>query len=127
MASSKKVFTYATSTEKLYGVYFRLINSVLRLTKKEIEVAAALYSDKAKIDKDVSDDKIANQLLFSSSRRKDIRDSLGMSSLLFNNYLQNLKEKKVVLDVDGVKIVNPKMEIDGNKDLQIIFNVNVQQ
>jgi hypothetical protein len=123
---NSKKWNYKTSSEKLYGVYFRLINGMLKLTNKEIEVASELYHNKYEVDKAIADNKLANEFLFSVQKRKQMRDRLGMSSLLFNNYLQALKEKKIITEVDGLKYLNKGLEISPESDLSITFDVKLQ-
>jgi hypothetical protein len=113
------------SKEQTYSVYFKLLNGMLKLTNKEILVASSLFNKKHDIDGSVTDSGIANRLLFSVDIKKGIRNELGMSALLFNNYIQSLKEKGVIMETDDGKALNPSLEIHPGKALDIGFKLSI--
>jgi hypothetical protein len=127
MGVSKKVFGYKTTKEKLYHVYLSSINGILNLTGKELLITAKFYTYLDEISKGVTDKKIQNELLFSSTYKKRIREELEMSALLMNNYISSLKEKKIIKEVDGVKYINPALQIDSdNKSVEVTFKFVVE-
>lgn len=116
-----------TSKEKLYHVYLSSINGVLKLTGKELLIASKFYTYLDEISKGVTDRKIQNELLFSSTYKKRIREELDMSALLMNNYISSLKEKKIIQEKDGVKYINQSLQIDSeNKNIEVIFKFAVE-
>ena len=80
-------------TESLKA-YLQILNPVLKLKDKEIEVLSNFLSiwyknkDKENIDK----------LLFSTPVRKMVRKSIGMSEASFNNHITMLRKKKMIVD-----------------------------
>jgi hypothetical protein len=128
MEGSVKVFGYKVDINNLYNVYLNSINGIIKLTNKEVSVAAKLYSFLEEISKGVSDEKIQNELLFSVIYKKRIREELGMSTLLLNNYVSSLKEKKIIREVDGVKRMNGKLRLDvNNTPINIVFKFDVDE
>lgn len=119
---SKKVFKYKTDLDKLHKVYLTVINGILHLTKKEIEVAAKFYKYLDEIEQGVTDKRIQHELLFSTNYKKRIREELGMSGLLLNNYVSSLRNKKIIQEVDGVKFLNENLRIKPNdKGMTVSF------
>ena len=120
---SKKILVYKTDVENINKVYLTVINGILHLTNKEISVAALFYKYLDEIEKGVSDKRIQHELLFSPNYKKRIREELGMSGLLLNNYVSSLKEKKIIIEVDGVKFLNESLRIKPDKNgASIIFD-----
>ncbi len=74
-----------------FKIYLTVLNPVLKLKGREIEVLASFllltYTNK-KMDPD----KLA-PLLFSTKVRKTIREKIGMSEASFNNHLTSLRKK----------------------------------
>jgi len=77
-----------------FKAYLQILNPVLKLKDKEIEVLSSFLSiwyinrDKENLDK----------LLFSTPVRKMIRRSIKMSEASFNNHITMLRKKKMIID-----------------------------
>jgi hypothetical protein len=77
-----------------FKAYLQILNPVLKLKDKEIEVLSSFLSiwyinrDKKNLDK----------LLFSTPVRKMIRKSIKMSEASFNNHITMLRKKKMIID-----------------------------
>ena len=122
--SNDKVFSYKTKREGFYRRFFKSINGILSLTDREMDVLAKLYEHFDNIKSGVSDDKMANELLFSTGYRKKIREELQVSSLLLNNYIKSLKDKNIVIEKDGVKSINNMFLVDfTNKNVSVKFHL----
>lgn len=127
---SKNVFSKQLEREKVYKAYFTIINGLLKLTPKEIDIVAKLYYYTHDISASVTDEKLQGLLLFSPEYKKRIADELGVDNLLLNNYIAQLKKKSVILveDKTEVKWMNPRFTIDISKDsVQIIFNLEIKE
>ena len=74
--------------------YLQILNPVLKLKDKEIEVLSNFLSIwyKNKSNKDI------DKLLFSTPVRKMVRKSIGMSEASFNNHITMLRKKKMIVD-----------------------------
>tara|TARA_R110001592_G_scaffold22801_2_gene90328 strand:- start:8 stop:358 length:351 start_codon:yes stop_codon:yes gene_type:complete len=74
--------------------YLTILNPVLKLKDKELEVVSAFlmvwYPNKDKKD--------IQKVIFSTKLRKIIRKSIGMSEASFNNHITALRKKKIFID-----------------------------
>ena len=96
--------------------YLQILNPVLKLKDKEIEVLSNFLSIwyKNKSNKDI------NKLLLSTPVRKMVRKSIGMSEASFNNHITMLRKKKMIID----KKLNPSI-LKGIKDsgIEVIYKI----
>ena len=86
---------------KSMKAYLQVLNPVLKLKDKEIEVLSSFLSvwQNNKNKKDI------DKLLFSTPVRKMVRKSIGMSEASFNNHITMLRKKKMIVD----KKINPSI------------------
>jgi len=81
--------------------YLTVLNPVLKLKDKEVEVLAAFlmvwYPNKDRED--------IEKLLFSTKVRKMIRKSVNMSEASFNNHITSLRKKKII----NGRLINPSI------------------
>ena len=73
--------------------YLQILNPVLKLKDKEIEVLSSFLSIWYK-NKDRQD---IDKLLLSTPVRKMVRKSIGMSEASFNNHITMLRKKKMIV------------------------------
>jgi len=99
-----------------FKAYLHILNPVLKLKDKEIEVLSSFLSiwyinrDKENLDK----------LLFSTPVRKMIRKSIKMSEASFNNHITMLRKKKMIVD----KKINPTILNGIEKEgIEIIYKI----
>ena len=81
--------------------YLQILNPVLKLKDKEIEVLSSFLSIWHKNKNNANIDK----LLLSTPVRKMVRKSIGMSEASFNNHITMLRKKKMIVD----KKINPSI------------------
>jgi DNA-binding MarR family transcriptional regulator len=92
-----------------YTKHLLIINHILpiQMTPKEAEVLAAFMS----LEGDLADDP------FSTTGRKIVRERVGISAGGLGNYLDQLKEKGFILEVDKVlsilSILIPEKKVQG--------------
>ena len=74
--------------------YLQILNPILKLKDKEIEVLSSFLSiwHKNKNNKNI------DKLLLSTPVRKMVRKSIGMSEASFNNHITMLRKKKMIVD-----------------------------
>jgi len=86
---------------KSMKAYLQILNPVLKLKDKEIEVLSNFLSiwqsNKSKENLD--------KMLFSTPVRKLVRKQIGMSEASFNNHITMLRKKKMIVD----KTINPSI------------------
>lgn len=81
--------------------YLQILNPVLKLKDKEIEVLSSFLS----VWHNNKDKKDIDKLLFSTPVRKMVRRSIGMSEASFNNHITMLRKKKMIVN----KKLNPSI------------------
>ena len=96
--------------------YIQILNPILKLKDKEIEVLSSFLSVwfKNKDNKDI------DKLLFSTPVRKMVRKSIGMSEASFNNHITMLRKKDMIKD----KFIN-KIILDNIKQDSIEVNYKI--
>ena len=100
-----------------FKAYIQILNPVLKLKDKEIEVLSNFLSIWYKNKSNANLDK----LLFSTPVRKMVRKSIGMSEASFNNHITMLRKKKMIID----KTLNPQI-LQGIKDQGIEVTYKIQ-
>lgn len=86
-----------TTSEKLYYDYLTIMQPLLEITTKELNILAEFCIVQAGIA-----DKKYFPLVLSTETRRSIREKLGMSEAAFNNNISKLKKKDYISDVMGV-------------------------
>ena len=97
--------------------YLQILNPVLKLKDKEIEVLSNFLSIWYK----KQDNRDLSRLLFSTPVRKMVRKSIGMSEASFNNHITMLRKKKMIVD----KKINSAI-LEGVKDTGIEITYKIQ-
>ena len=100
-----------------FKAYIQILNPVLKLKDKEIEVLSNFLSIWYKNKSNANLDK----LLFSTPVRKMVRKSIGMSEASFNNHITMLRKKKMIID----KKLNPNI-LNGIKDSGIEITYKIE-
>lgn len=102
--------------KELYKTYYQILNSVLNLTKTEIEILDK-FRELSKDD--------AHKL--GSDERKLISSELKMSIYNLNNYIRTLKDKGMLITVDNKLIINPNLLLEDNKpSYSVKFKINIK-
>ncbi len=101
---------------KSLRAYLQVLNPVLKLKDKEIEVLSSFLSiwHKNKNNKDL------NRLLFSTPVRKMVRKSIGMSEASFNNHITMLRKKKMIVDK---KINSSILEAIKEEGIEVTYKI----
>ena len=84
---------------KSMKAYLKVLNPVLKLKDKEIEVLSNFLS----IWQSNKKKENINKMLFSTPVRKLVRKQIGMSEASFNNHITMLRKKNMIID----KSINP--------------------
>lgn len=86
-------YTLQVPDNRLYTTYLTIMNGILQLTPKEIEVfSEIMYKPDLSLE-----------------GRKYLQSRLNLTQFNLNNYLVLLKKKGVLKDLDGQLIINPKL------------------
>lgn len=100
-----------------FKAYIQILNPILKLKDKEIEVLSSFLSVWYKNKSNENIDK----LLFSTPVRKMVRNSIDMSEASFNNHITMLRKKKMIID----KKLNPSI-LNGIKDTGIEITYKIE-
>lgn len=119
--------TLSISREKLYSTYLQTINGVLKLSPKELIILTEFMTLRDKFTSANITGNDLSSLLFSPSSRKIIYTNLGISSFNLNNYLSSLREKRMILESEGLFYLNPKFTtLDiANNTFDLSFNFKI--
>ena len=79
---------------KSMKAYLQVLNPILKLKDKEIEVLSSFLS----IWQSNRDNKEVNKKLFSTPVRKLVRKQIGMSEASFNNHITMLRKKQMIVE-----------------------------
>lgn len=119
--------TISLNRSKLYKTYLQTINGLLRLSPKEMDILNEFMTLRDKLTSgNITGDDL-NALLFSPSSRKIIYTHLGISSFNLNNYLSSLREKRMILESEGLFYLNPKFTTldTTNNNFELSFNFKI--
>lgn len=101
---------------KSMKAYLQILNPVLKLKDKEVEVLSSFLSIWYKNKSNVN----IEQLLFSTPIRKMVRKSIAMSEASFNNHITMLRKKKMIID----KKINPSiLDNISEKGIEVIYKI----
>jgi hypothetical protein len=89
---------FKISTQEFFKDYLNAVNGMLVLSTKDIVVLAPLLEQYNNIREKTTNNEIINELLFSSNYRSLASNSIGISTMNFNNYIASLKKKGVIND-----------------------------
>jgi len=96
--------------------YLQILNPVLKLKDKEVEVLSSFLSIWYKNKSNVN----IEQLLFSTPIRKIVRKSIAMSEASFNNHITMLRKKKMIID----KKINPSiLDNISEEGIEVIYKI----
>ena len=96
--------------------YLQILNPVLKLKDKEIEVLSNFLSIWYKNQ----DNRDLSRLLFSTPVRKMVRKSIGMSEASFNNHITMLRKKKMIVDK---KINSSILEAIKEEGIEVTYKI----
>lgn len=93
-------------TESFVRAYIQDIGALARCSASEI--STVLCSLKY-LDYDT------NEIVFTSSRRKEVQECANLKPSTFNNALTSLKKKNILIQEDSKYILNPKLFFYGSE------------
>lgn len=113
-----KKLVIKTTKSDLYKNYLAIMQPLLNVTNKELDILAELCAVQSEIT-----DKKYLPLVLSTETRKSVREKLGMSEAAFNNNVSKLKRKNYISDVTGVS----QNIIFVDADFRMVFEFKVEQ
>ena len=116
---------YLKCTEdSFYRMWVEFLTPFHKLTSREKDVAARILMQYFRFRDNVPDQEVLKELLWSRKSRKDIMDSLKMSSAHFQMVLAKLKTAGFLLNDGDIerRYIPHKMEGDSRFMLQIVYD-----
>lgn len=96
------------SKQEFYFSFYKALNSLLGLTKKELAILSHFASIRANLSQSISDPPALDAANFNIKSRKLVASTLGISNYNLNNYLKSLRLKGIVLLTNTGKLtINP--------------------
>ncbi len=109
--------------------FFRLWVDFLKpyhdLTERESEVLTCLLKCRNKLKKDIHNDELLDQALFSESTKRKIYTDLGVTASNFHVLIARLKKKGIIIEDKLNKRFIPKLKDDAKEfKMLILFDFN---
>lgn len=117
----EKVIPVNTNTRKFFKEYLRLINPLVGLRGKELDVMAELLYYNYEF-RDIPEEH-RWKLIFDYDTKTDIRSSLGLSDASMNNNLSSLRKRGLIVNNRVAKFFWVYPEGD---EMKIVFKFNLE-
>jgi len=101
---TNKIVTAKCTASSFFRAWVEFLTPYHKLTPRERDVAARIIAQRYHLLSSISDPEVLKEVMWSQTSRKDMRDSLGMSSAQFQMILATLREHDFLVDGD----VNPR-------------------
>ena len=102
------VLTTRTTIADFPGDFLQVINGNLKLTEKELQLAAIILGMYLKY-RNKMNEPFLSKYIFSTEGRKEICDSSGeLSAQNLGNKLKQLVDKRILQSVNGTYLINHK-------------------
>jgi len=115
----KKVII-STDESKFYRQYLEILNPIIKLRGKELDVLAELLFHNTRL-KDITST-LRWKLIFDQDNKTVIRQKLDLSEASLNNNLSALRKKRIIVDNEVLK--NFLVKPDSNFSLRFNFKMN---
>ncbi len=109
-----------TTPENFFSLYVSVLNPVLKLRKREADILVSFL----RVHYTNRNHPRVNQLLFSSSNLRSIRETLGMTVASFNNHKFRLRKKEIFIGRSINPLITKNYPVDGK--LNITFAMQIQ-
>ncbi len=87
--------------------YIYLWNGSVKLTEAEIDLLALFLSKYFDLKNTITSDTELYEVLFSTKKRREIKEKLNISEQVFNNRFTALKKKNIIKEVNQEYSLNP--------------------
>ncbi len=108
-----------TTPSEFFGLYISILNPILKLRQREADMLEAFL----KVYYTNKNHPRVNQLLFSSSSLRTIRESLGMTVASFNNHKFRLRKKEILIGRSINPIIVKNSPINGKLNISFVINI----
>jgi glutamate/tyrosine decarboxylase-like PLP-dependent enzyme len=119
-----KAIKITCSSNNLFATWLTLTYMLHHLTDKEIAVAAAFLAKYAELKKSIINDDTLNKVTFSKESRREIRESLGLSTTYFQVIMKGLRDKHFYSGTQINKQLIPEFSVNGSINLLYLIKID---
>lgn len=119
---TNKLIPLKCTADSFYRLWIEFLGPFHKLTSRERDVAARIIAQYMKLKRSIQDPDVLEEVLWSQTSRKDMRDSLGMSKEYFQMILAKLREVGIIVDGGINKRYLPDMTDEPRFMLSILFD-----
>lgn len=104
---NSRVVTLNVNEDTYVQVFLSLFNDRLKMTPLEMSIVAEFIKTYISYKETIKDEKVINNLVFSTANRALVRRNSNCKSVnIFNNYFNKLKSKGVILSQNSLYSIN---------------------
>lgn len=107
-------------------MWLKILQSFLKLGKKEQLVLSRLLYYRHVLSKEISNKSIVEDLTMGTNTRKEIKKELNMDTASFNNMLSSLRKKNMIVNNTINKKIVPNVEADF-KNFKLVYNIEIHE
>lgn len=117
-----------TNKRKLFRYWLEFLKPYHKLAHKEIEALSLMLYYRHELSREVLNEELVDNILFSQSTRLQIMKDLGgMSNKVFNNLLTSLRKKKVLSKDNKILPSLIPMMDKNSSNFRLIFNFELDE
>lgn len=117
----EKKVTIPTDESKFYRQYLEILNPIIKLRGKELDVLAELLFHNTRLQ-DIPNE-LRWKLIFDQDNKTAIRQKLNLSEASLNNNLSALRKKKIIVDNSVLK----NFLVEPDEDFSLRFNFKMDK
>lgn len=101
---TNKLITAKCTADSFFRAWVEFLTPYHHLTPRERDVAARIIMQYFRLKDSISDPEVLREILWAQTSRRDMRESLGMSTAQFQMILATLRESQFLIGND----INPR-------------------
>lgn len=107
MENKPKVIKATLDHNQWIRYYIYLWNGTIKLTEAEIDLLELFILKYFELKTTISSDTELFEVLFSTKKRREIKEKLNISEQVFNNRFNAIKKKHIITEVDNEYQLDP--------------------
>jgi len=119
-----KVANINTTIKKLFKDWLYLTKIFHKLTDQQINILSLFLYEYYKLKKEVTNERIINEVLFDYKIKMKIKEELGIKDPSLQNAMTIFRKKGIVVNNQLSKLFIPQIEKDAN-NFKLIYNFNI--
>jgi len=119
-----KVANINTTIKKLFKDWLYLTKIFHKLTNQQINILSLFLYEYYKLKKEVTNERIINEILFDYKIKMKIKEELGIKDPSLQNAMTIFRKKGIVVNNQLSKLFIPQIEKDAN-NFKLIYNFNI--